>query len=300
MTDFEYYAPKTLEEALDLYQQFGEGARLYAGGTELVNQMRAGIVKPRQLIDLKHIPGLDTIHLTPTGLKLGALTKIHDIEFSELIQQAFPAISHAAGSLGSVQVRNKATIGGNICRCSPSADNIPPLMALDASLKIVEKGCEKTVPIADFLLGPGKTILKPGQIMTEIFVPNLPHYSGCTYLKLSPRKQMDLAVVGVALMLTTDKTMTKCLSIRIAMGAVGPVPMRAPKTEAILMGNQITTDLLEQAAQMASTECKPMNDVRATEWYRRKMVAVLVKRAFTASLKSITAAGDGGQNAKNN
>jgi carbon-monoxide dehydrogenase medium subunit len=300
MIEFDYFAPKTLEEALDLYGQFGDGARLYAGGTELVNQMRAGIVKPRQLIDLKQIPGLDTIHLTPTGLKLGALTKIHDIEFSEVIQKAFPAISHAAGSLGSVQVRNKATIGGNICRCSPSADNIPPLLALDATLKIVEKGCEKTVHLPEFLLGPGKTILKPGQIMTEIFVPNLPAYSACTYLKLSPRKQMDLAIAGVAVMLTTDKTMTKCVNVRIGMGAVGPVPMRAPKTEAILNGNQISDELIAKAADEASTECKPMNDVRATEWYRRKMVAVLVKRAFNACLTSIKTDAAGGSNVQNN
>ena len=291
MIEFEYYTPKTLAEALNLYAEFGDGARLYAGGTELVNQIRAGIVKPRQLIDLKHIPGLDTFEMTPAGLKIGALTKVHDIEMSELIQSTFPAVSHAAGSLGSVQVRNKATIGGNICRASPSADNIPPLLSLDATLTIVEKGCEKTVPLREFLLGPGKTILKPGQIMTEIYIPKLPAHSACTYIKLSPRKQMDLAVVGLALMLTTDKTMSKCLNVRIAMGAVGPTAIRAPQAEAVLIGNPITDELIEKAAQVAAAECRPMNDVRASEWYRRKMVAVLVKRAFKASLQTITVGG---------
>ena len=292
MIEFEYYTPKTLQEALNLYAEFGDGARLYAGGTELVNQIRAGIVKPRQLIDLKHIPGLDTFEMTADWLKIGTLTKVHDIEMSELIQKTFPAVSHAAGSLGSVQVRNKATIGGNICRASPSADNIPPLLALDAALKIVEKDCEKTVPLREFLLGPGKTILKPGQIMTEIHIPHLPAYSTCTYIKLSPRKQMDLAVVGLALMLTTDKALSKCLNVRIAMGAVGPTAMRAIKAEAVLIGNKITDEIVEQAARAASAECKPMNDVRASEWYRRKMVAVLVKRAFKACLQTVTSGGD--------
>jgi carbon-monoxide dehydrogenase medium subunit len=235
--------------------------------------------------------------MTATGLKIGSLTKIHDIEMSELIRKTYPAVSHAAGSLGSVQVRNKASIGGNICRASPSADMIPPLMVLDATLKIVEKGCEKTLPLREFLLGPGKTILKPGQIMTQIHISNLPAHSACTYIKLSPRKQMDLAVVGVALMLTADKTMSKCLDVRIALGAVGPTVMRAPKAEAILVGSQISDTGLAQAAEMASTECKPMNDVRASEWYRRKMVAVLVKRAFKASLQTIIS---GGLNAENN
>ena len=190
MIEFEYYAPKTLAEALNLYAEFGDGARLYAGGTELVTQIRAGIVKPRQLIDLKHIPGLDTIEMTATGLKIAALAKVHDIEMSELIQKTFPAVSHAAGSLGSVQVRNKATIGGNICRASPSADNIPPLVALDATLTIVEKGCEKTVPLREFLLGPGKTILKPGQIMTEIHIPP-PAVSFCLHVYQIKPAQTD-------------------------------------------------------------------------------------------------------------
>jgi carbon-monoxide dehydrogenase medium subunit len=127
--------------------------------------------------------------------------------------------------------------------------------------------------------------------MTEIHIPHLPAYSACTYLKLSPRKQMDLAVVGVALMLTMDKTLSKCINVRIAMGAVGPTAMRATKAETILMGNEITDEVVEQAAKTASTECKPMNDVRASEWYRRKMVAVLVKRAFKASIQAITVGG---------
>lgn len=294
MIQFEYFRPKSLEEALSLSARFGEKGRFMAGGTEVINELRMGKSKPEQIIDLKNIPGIDTVVPTTTGLVLGPLTRIRDLETSKYLQNNFPALSQAAGSMASTQVRNKATVGGNICRASPSADMIPPLMALSSLLKLTGNTGDRMIPIGEFLLGPGKTAIKPGEIMTGIHIPCLRHNSACTYIKLSPREQMDLAVVGVAVMLGMDEYKSKLIDIKVSLGAVGPTSLMAPQAANILIGQYITQELIEQSAAMAAVESKPMTDIRASEWYRRKMVAVLVKRAINYSLNSIKRKGTRG------
>jgi len=291
MIQFEYFRPKSLEEALSLSARFGDKGRFMAGGTEVINEIRGGRSKPEQIIDIKQVPGIGAITPTANGLILGPLTRIRDIEKSDYLQKYYPALSNAAGSMASTQVRNKATVGGNICRASPSADMIPPLLALSSTLKIMGINTEKTVPLNEFLVGPGRTIIKPGEIMTEIHVPGLPPYSACTYIKLSPRKQMDLAIVGVAITITTDASVSRCSYIKIALGAVSPTAVLAAKAAQLLTGNLLTDAVIAQAADMAATECKPVTDVRSSDWYRRKMVAVLVKRAITSSINSIEITG---------
>jgi carbon-monoxide dehydrogenase medium subunit len=291
MRDFEYYSPSTLGEAIDLYQSFGAKARVMAGGTELINEIRKGTSQPGQVIDLKRIPGMDGIEDASGGLKFGALVRIHTIEHSAIVLDRFLALRQAARTLGSVQVRSKATLAGNICRASPSADMVPPLIALSAHVRIRGKSSDRVLPLEDLFVGPGKTVLAPGEIVTEIHVPKVASHSGCVYLKLSPRRAMDLAVVGVAAMLVREPGGDKCSGARIVLGAVGPIPMRARAAEAVMTGAKLTTALVRKAAHAAAGECHPISDIRASEWYRREMVEVMVKRAVSAALKQIEETG---------
>lgn len=288
MRDFDYHRPETIDQALSLYKKAGAAARLLAGGTELVNELRLGKAQPAQVIDLKHIQEMDFMRLGPDGLRIGALYRVRDAERSQQLRQSpYSALSHAAGTLGSPQVRNKATIVGNVCRCSPSADLIPPLIALSASARIKTDASDRMAAVEDMLLGPGKTILQPGDIVTELFIPLIRAHAGCSYYKLSPRKSLDLAVVGVAAMIRTNPQISKCLEARIVLGAVAPTAMRAKKAESILAGASLSQSIIEEAASAASEECKPIDDVRASAWYRKKMVAVATKRAITQALEQI-------------
>ena len=286
MRDFDYFRPETINEALSLCKSGGTGAKLLAGGTELVNEMRLGKTQPESVIDLKLIQEMDFMELGPEGLRIGALYRVRDAERSaELRQSPYNALSYAAGTLGSPQVRNKATIVGNVCRCSPSADLIPPLVALGASARIRTDETDRRMPVEDMLLGPGRTVLMPGDLVTELIIPAMRPHSGCSYCKLSPRKSLDLAVVGVAAMIRTNPQITKILEARIVLGAVAPTAMRAKKAESILVGASPSPMVIEEAAKAASEESKPIDDVRASAWYRKKMIAVATKRAIHQALE---------------
>ena len=288
MINFEYFRPKTLDEAISLYDQYGEKARLLAGGTEIVNELRSGKSNPEKIIDIKHIEDMDFMDLMEDGVRFGALYRVRDAECSAPLQQSpFNALSYAASTLGSPQVRNKATIVGNVCRSSPSADMIPPLIALGAKAKIKGKNTEKTVLVEELQTGPGKTILKSGEIVVELEIPGLPKYAGCSYYKLSPRKSLDLAVVGIAVMLETDPKISKCTNARIVLGAVGPTAIRARKAESMLAGNEINTATIEKAAKAAMEESRPIDDVRSSAWYRKQMVEAGVKHTIDLALKEI-------------
>jgi carbon-monoxide dehydrogenase medium subunit len=226
------------------------------------------------------------MELGADGLRIGALYRVRDAEISQRLRQSpYGALSYAAGTLGSPQVRNKATIVGNVCRCSPSADLIPPLIALNASARIKTDETERMAAVEDMLLGPGKTILRFGEIVTELFIPAMRVHAGCSYYKLSPRKSLDLAVVGVAAMIRTNPQISKCMEARIVLGAVAPTAVRAKKAESILTGATLSQTVIEEAAQAASEESKPIDDVRASAWYRKKMVAVATKRAIHMALE---------------
>lgn len=290
MKDFEYFRPSTLDEALNLYEKSGSSAKLLAGGTELINQMRTGKTQPGQVIDLKLIRSLDFIDIGKEGLRIGALYRVRDAECSIPLQRSpYKVLSYAAEALGSPQVRNKATIVGNVCRCSPSADLIPPLLALGANARIQMGTTSRMMTVDDMLLGPGITALNPGEIVTELIIPPMPEHAGCGYYKLSPRKSLDLAVVGVAAMIQTNSQITKCLEARIILGAVGPTAIRAQKAESLLTGANLSESLIEEAAQAAAEASMPIDDVRASAWYREKMVSVATKRAIAIAMEQIKA-----------
>ena len=294
MKSFEYRKVSSLEEAFRLLQEYGEGAKMLAGGTDLFIKMRSMPFQPEILIDLKGIPGMDQVSYDPAvGLRIGALASIHLLETSPLVKERFGLIAQAAASLGSYQVRCRATLGGNICNASPAADMIPGLIILGARAKIVSLRGERFLPLEKIFSGPGRIDFQPDEILTEVQAPSLPEPMGCHYTKHSIRKAMDLAVVGVAVALSSNPQKDRCEEVRIALGAVGPVPMRAPLAERALRGEKMDEQLISRAALLASEEAQPITDIRASGEYRREMVRVITQRALQQAWRNLTAGGKG-------
>jgi len=281
---FEYLTPKTIAEALSLLSQYKERAKVIAGGTDVLPKLKRRETKaPEYIIDLKGIRDLDYIEYDDSGgLRLGALATIHAVETSPIIQERFSVLFHAAESMASTQVRNRGTIAGNICNAVPSADTAPALLTLEARLRLAGQSGERIVNVEDFFTGPNETVLTDEEILQEIHVPNLPPHSRGRYLKLTPRRSMDLAMVGVAVVVVADDGI--CSDIRIALGAVAPTPIRARQAENIVRGQKLSEELIERAAWRAAEECRPISDHRASAEYRREMVKVLTKRAINQAI----------------
>ena len=287
----DYCAPENLEEVLSLIS--GKQKKefiIYAGGTDLIPKIKKRLIEPPEmLIDLKGIPDLNYIDYDPgKGLKIGALTTVRSVATSPIVKKHFPIFSQAADSIASTQIQNRATVVGNICNAVPSADSAPALLALQASLLCVSLKGERIVPLEKFFIGPGQTILKEDEIVREIQIPEMVSRSRGIYFKLSPRKRMDLALVGVAVILDMKEGI--CEDLRIGLGAVAPTPLRAKKAEAILCKEKLTLGHIERTAEAAADESRPIDDHRASAYYRKAMVRILVKRGIqTLSQMSQTA-----------
>ncbi len=278
---FAYLSPRTIDEALALLSRYGGEARLLAGGTDLIPQLKRREIKaPAFVIDLKGIPGIDGLSYDEARscLTIGALTTIAEIGRSEIVRRAFPALFQAAGAMACPQVRNRGTFAGNICNAVPSADSAPGLIALGASVAIRGASGERVVPLDEFFTGPRTTVLRPEEMLVEIRVPVAPPATRSVYLKLSPRHSMDLAVVGVAAMVNLEDGV--CRDVRIALGAVAPTPVRARSAEELLLGKTLTAGIIEEAARAAATQCNPIDDHRASAGYRCDMVYVMTRRAL--------------------
>ena len=281
LTGFDYIAARSMEEFSSLIRQHGGEARILAGGTDLLVAMKEKEMKARYLIDIKGIPGFTGISYSASqGLKIGALSTIHSIETSQPISDNFPTLCEAASQLGSYQVRHRATLGGNLCNASPAADTATPLMALDAKLNVANEKGERTIPIEQFFVGPGKTALNPGEILKNVTVPTNPPQTGSNYIKLGRRRAMDCAIVNTAVLLTLNQD-SSCKNVRIALGSVAPTPIRAVEAEKMLKDQKINGDLIAKAALTAQHAAKPISDVRASADYRFKMTKVVVARALT-------------------
>ena len=277
---FEYVGPGTVDEALSVLAGHKGAAKVMAGGTDLVPQLkRREVPAPRYLVDLKAIPGLGGVSYDEGALKIGPLATIAAIAESPVVRDHFSALAQAASSMASPQVRNRGTIAGNICGAVPSADSAPPLLAFDAEVVVRGPNGVRRVPIERFFIGPRQTVLRPDEILVELFLPAPDAASRSTYLKLSPRHSMDLAVVGVAARgVCTDGI---CKEVRIALGSVAPTPFRARAVEAALTGLKVTPKAIEEAARTAGTECRPIDDHRASAEYRCDMVYALTRRALS-------------------
>jgi carbon-monoxide dehydrogenase medium subunit len=281
---FEYHEPKSLEEASALLTGLGEGTFLLAGGTDLFVEIRERLRAVRHLVNIKRVPGLADAGFGPDGLRFGALVTAGGLERMPEVARHYPNLRAGLRSLGSIQVRNRATVVGNICRASPSADTIPPLVADGAEIETWRPEGGRRIPLADFFTGPGRTVLAPGEIATGVRVPAPAAGSRRAYIKHGRRKAMELATVGVAVSLETEAG--RCTAARLALGAVGPTVLRAPGAEAILAGSGLDAATLAAAAEQAMQECTPISNVRSSADYRRDMVGVLTRRAVTLALEA--------------
>jgi len=277
MKAFEYFAPRSLAEATEVLAKYQGEARTVAGGTDLLLKMKAGRLSPKAIVNIKRIPELRGLAFN-SHLTLGALTTLEEIKQSSIIRERYPALSDAAATMASVQIRNLATVGGNLCNAAPSADLAPILIALNAAARLAGIKGERRIPLEDFFTGPGTTVLAPGELLVSLEVP--PPAGLSLYLKHSPREHMDIAVVGVGLALQFQDG--RCDSARVVLGAVAPVPLRARRAEAELTGSPLTPERIDRAAKVAAEESRPIDDVRGSAWYRRRMVDVLTRRGLTA------------------
>jgi carbon-monoxide dehydrogenase medium subunit len=294
MKKVDYFKPKSIEEALTLLAQYGEKAKLIAGGTDVIVMIKQKTMAPDVLISLQGIPGLDQIKYNGS-LSIGPMVTHRMIEKSELIKKSFSALADAVGWLGSIQIRNVATIGGNICTAAPSADTATPLLILGTQVKIKSLKEERSVPLEEFFKAPGETVLKKGELIKELIIP----------------KALDLPILGVSVLLSLDKNKVTCSDmlcttspissilhkmeedqivckeVRIALGVAAPTPIRAVKAEALLRGKKLSDELLEEAAETAAKEAQPRDSIRGEAWYRKDMIRVLVKRMTMKSIERV-------------
>jgi len=281
---FHYERPASLEELSSLLADHAGMPPFYlAGGTDLFVAMRAGKHNPELVVDLKSLPGLCGINSRKEGrLWIGALTSIHTLETNETIRGHATVLFEGARSLGSWQVRNRGTIGGNLANGSPTADTAVPLLALDAEILTWSLSGTRSIPALSFWLRAGKTMLGTGEIITGVEIP-LKQGSSSAYTKLGPRKAMDMAIASAAVVLTLDGGIIQ--EVQIALGGAGPTPVRASSAEAYLTGRPALAENLIQAGKLAANESKPRTSSRASREYRLSVIPVLVERAIRAALQ---------------
>lgn len=297
----DYVRAASIDEVLMALSETSGHAQIIAGGTDLLTRLQRTPTSesmphrgsdvpsgaPPRVVDISSVRELDGIEVKPDGLHIGAATRLADIERSALLTGAWRVLADGAARVGSPQIRNLATLGGNVCNASPAADTIPPLLVLDAAAEILSVRGQRTLPLAEFFVGPGRTVLQPGEFLAGLHIPGPPDGAAAVYLKHSPRRAMDLAVVGVAVLLAprrvepSGQRRAGGLLGRIALGAVSPTPLRARAAEDMLSGAAAgTDDVWAQAAQRAAAVVAPIDDIRASAEYRRELVAALTERAL--------------------
>jgi CO/xanthine dehydrogenase FAD-binding subunit len=309
---YDYHKPGTIEEAVGLMATL-DGAKYIAGGTDVMVLIRQKKLKPKNLISIRNIKDLAYIDTTK-GLKFGAATTHSDIDGHDVIKRTYSALTDATSHLGSWQIRNVATVGGNICNAAPSADTACPLLVLDTLVSIVGPKGTREVALDDFFQGPGKTVLEQGELVKEFIIPSFGENTGSAYIKHTRRQAMDLPILGVAAMITisvksgsevrcrdmfcTIDSISNILSrlkdeelkieeARIAMGVVAPRPIRAKMAEAALKGKIVSPELFEEIGKIAASEAQPRDSIRGEAWYRSEMIKVLVKRALIKSIDRV-------------
>ena len=293
MRNFDYFAPQSLSDATSLLRRYGTKARLLAGGTDLLLRLERRLIETSVVVDLKKIRALRGIKATRKGLRIGAVTLMEEIASSPLVQSRYGMIAKGAAAVGSIQTRNRATLGGNLCNASPAADTAPPLIALSARARIAGSRRDREVPLEEFFIGPGKTCLQPNELLKEIFIPSPPGRSGSSFQRCT-RTAMDIALVSCAVFLSLVSKREIVADIRIALGAVAPTPVRAQPAEDVLKGKNPDRDAIEEAAERAVASVSPIDDVRSSASYRREMVRVLTRRAIEEALKEALGSARGG------
>jgi aerobic carbon-monoxide dehydrogenase medium subunit len=285
MNNYDYLIPTSVQEAISLHESYGEKSSYIAGGTDVMVKLKQKKIRPQALISLRRLKGLDHITYKEGELRIGAMVTHRMMELSPIIRAEFPVLIDAAEHIGSVQIRNVATIGGNIVNAVPSADGAIPLLTLGAQIRAVGPEGERTIALEDFFVGPGKTCLKSSEILSEFFVPELPAHTGAAYWKHTRRGGMELAILGVGVLISLEDDMKTCSEARIGLGVLAPTPIRAQKAEAFLKGKKLDEESLKEAGSIAAQECKPRDSIRGKAWYRKDMVTLFVRRMATVAME---------------
>jgi CO/xanthine dehydrogenase FAD-binding subunit len=282
---FDYLTPTSISEAISLHERYGNQAKYIAGGTDVMVKIKEGKISPQYVISLRHLQGLDHIIYEKGELTIGAMVTHRMLELSPTIRKEFPILIDAVENIGSVQIRNVATIGGNIVNAVPSADSAVPLITLGAEVRVIGPQGKRSMALEDFFIGPGKTLLEGGEILIEFLIPKLPPHTGAAYWKHTRRAAMELPILGVAVLISLDDDMQTCTQARIGLGVVAPTPMRAKNAEAILKGKKVDEEILKKAGKAAAQECKARDSIRGKAWYRRDMVELFVQRMAIVAMK---------------
>jgi carbon-monoxide dehydrogenase medium subunit len=288
LPEFEYVRPATLAEASDFLSQHPDTARPFLGGTDIFVRMRDGFMKPEFLVDVKNLNGTNELHFDPqSGLTIGAGVNMNRVIASPDVQAHYPLLAEACRSVASYQLRTRATIVGNICNASPAGDTIGACLVFGGVLYIHGVGGPCQGPLSTFFRGPGKTILKPGDIVTAIQFPVSPKGCAGKYIKLGRNQLSDLSIVGVTALGHKDSTCSSGYRFHLALASVAPVPLMPMEVEIYLANNPITSDAIQEAARLASEACSPIDDVRGSARYRKRMVRNLSANALTAVWKNL-------------
>lgn len=285
MHEFEYVAPTSLADAVAVLDKLNGSARLLAGGTDLIDQMRMGRYQPGTVIDIKKIPELMRLEAGPGGLRLGAAVPCRRVNDSPEIARDYTALRDSTLIIGGIQVQNRASVGGNLCNSGPAADSTPSLIALGAVCVIAGPRGTREIPVDQFCTAPGKNVLQPGELLVELKLPPPAANSGSAYERFIPRYEMDIAVVGVGAAVTLDATGETILAARIGLGAVGPTPINAASAAALLVGQPASQETLERAAAAARSLAKPIDDMRGTVEFRTHVTGVLTRRVLELAIR---------------
>jgi CO/xanthine dehydrogenase FAD-binding subunit len=279
---FELALPRSVDDCLKTLARRGPDVKVVAGGTDLLPQLKNGLLRPAFVVDLSGVTPLRRLGVTKKGLRVGAAVTARQLELDPRVRADYLALAESGAVVGSVQIRNLATVGGNLCNAAPSADMAPPLMALEAQAVIAGPKGKRQVPLADFFQGVRQTVLAPDELLLELVVPAPGPRSGGHYLRHTPRRELDIAVVGVASQLTLSNG--TCAKARIALAAVAPTPVRATAAEQALEGQPVTPAQIERAAELAVGAAHPISDQRGSAEFRRHLVRVLTRRTLTTAL----------------
>jgi len=281
MEAIQYARPSTIDDAVRRLSE--TGARVLAGGTDLLVQMRGGSARPRVIVDIKGIAELRRVEQTPQGFRVGAAVAGAELGEHTAFAAQWPGVVEAFQLIGSTQVQGRASLGGNLCNASPAADSVPALIAAGARCTIAGPGGKREAAVEDICVGPGKTSLAPGEFIVDFFFATPPAHTGDAYLRFTPRTEMDIAVVGAGVCLSLDAN-GRCTAARVALGAVAPRALLVPATAATLVGTPVDDAALAKLAAAASAACQPIDDKRGTIEFRTRVAGVLARRAAVAAL----------------
>jgi CO/xanthine dehydrogenase FAD-binding subunit len=284
VTQIQFSAPTSVDDAIRQLSDGGNGAKILAGGTDLLVQLRAGYLRPDLIVDIKKIPELRQIQQENGGFRIGAAVAGAELSEHAEVKNSWPGVVEGLDLIGSTQIQGRASLGGNLCNASPAADSVPAMIAAAATCAIAGPNGRREANVEDIVTAPGQTSLAPGEFIVSFFLPARPAHSSDAYLRFIPRTEMDIAVVGAGVSLSLDDTGT-CVAARLSLGAVAPTPLLVDTGAAALIGTTVDESVLAQLSKAASAACNPIDDKRGTIEYRTKVAGVLARRAAEIALR---------------